>query len=143
MVGSSFPLKDIKDDTFASGILGDGFAMIPIEGKVYAPDDGEVLSLFPTKHVLGIRLENGLELLIHVGINTVNLEGQGFKNLVVQGSKFKQGDVLLEFDINKIKKAGLSVETAIIVVSDEKVIGSYYHPRLNYLDPVMAYQKEF
>ena len=92
--------------------------MIPIEGKVYAPDDGEVYHCFH-KHVLGIRLENGLELLIHVGINTVNLEGQGFKNLVVQGSKFKQGDVLLEFDINKIKKAGLSVETAIIVVSDE------------------------
>ncbi len=115
VTGKAVPLSEVSDEAFASGIMGVGFAVIPEEGKLYAPVDGTVVAFFPTGHALSILSEGGAEILIHVGMDTVNLNGDGFNKIVEQGAKVKKGDLLLEFDIEKIKAAGLPIETPMIV----------------------------
>ena len=120
--GTVKPLSEVKDEAFASGLLGKGIAIEPKEGKVIAPADGTLTTLFPTLHALGITTDSGAELLIHVGMDTVKLEGKHFKVRVKQGDKIKKGDVLLEFDINAIKKAGYSLETPVIITNFDKYL---------------------
>lgn len=120
--GTVKPLSEVKDEAFASGLLGKGIAIEPKEGKVIAPADGTLTTLFPTLHALGITTDSGAELLIHVGMDTVKLEGKHFKARVKQGDKIKKGDVLLEFDINAIKKAGYSLETPVIITNFDKYL---------------------
>lgn len=115
--GTVLPLSQAKDEAFAEGILGKGVVIEPTEGILYAPFDGTILSLFPTKHALGIVSNNGLELLIHVGLDTVQMEGDGFEAFLTQGDSFKVGQKLLEFDIEKIKKAGFSIQTPIVITN--------------------------
>lgn len=112
-------LSQASDDAFATGALGKGCVVIPAEGKVYAPFDGTILVMFPTGHAVGIVDENGCELLIHVGINTVQLNGKYFTSHVKVGDKVKKGQLLLEFDMDKIQEAGYCTDT-IIVVSNTK-----------------------
>lgn len=115
--GEIIDLSEIKDNTFASGMMGEGYAIIPDEGKVYAPFDGTCQMIFPTKHALGLKSNDGIELLIHVGLDTVSLNGEPFIAHIKDGETFKQGDLLLEFDIQKIRNAGLEIQTPIIVTN--------------------------
>ncbi len=120
--GTVKPLSEVKDEAFASGLLGKGIAIEPKEGKVIAPADGTLTTLFPTLHALGITTDSGAEILIHVGMDTVKLDGKYFKARVKQGNKIKEGDVLLEFDINAIRKAGYSLETPVIITNFDKYL---------------------
>lgn len=118
--GQLFPLSETPDEVFASGDMGLGVAIEPAEGKVYAPADGEITTFFPTGHAIGITTDNDVELLIHVGMNTVNLDGRGFTPKKKQGDKIKKGDLLLEFDITAIRNAGYPVITPVIVTNTEQ-----------------------
>ena len=113
----------MKDNTFASGILGEGCAVIPAEGKVYAPFDGVCENLFDTLHALGLRSGQGIEMLVHVGLETVTLNGAPFKAHISSGERFKKGDLLLEFDIEAIRKAGCEIQTPVIITNAEDLGG--------------------
>ena len=115
--GKLYPLSDAKDEAFASETLGKGALIQPINGKVYAPFDGTIVTLFPTKHAIGIVSDDGIEMLIHFGIDTVNLNGQYFTTFIEQGMKVKQGDLLLEADIEKIKVAGYETQVPVIITN--------------------------
>lgn len=115
--GKLYPLSDAKDEAFASETLGKGALIQPSNGKVYAPFDGTIVTLFPTKHAIGIVSDDGIEMLIHFGIDTVNLNGQHFTAFIEQGMKVKQGDLLLEADIEKIKAAGYETQVPVIITN--------------------------
>ena len=107
--------KKMQDDAFASGILGKGVAIVPEEGAVYAPVDGEISALFPTLHAIGIKADSGAEVLIHIGLNTVQLNGKGFDAKIKQGDRIKAGQLLLTFDKEMIEKEGYCMETPVII----------------------------
>lgn len=115
--GKSVSIKEVNDPTFSEEIIGKGIAIIPKEGKVYSPVDGKILTVFSTKHAIGIVNDNGVELLIHVGIDTVKLEGQYFDLKVSSGQEVHKGDLLLEFDIDAIKEAGYDIITPVVVTN--------------------------
>lgn len=115
--GKLYPLSDAKDEAFASETLGKGALIQPSNGKVYAPFDGTIVTLFPTKHAIGIVSDDGIEMLIHFGIDTVNLNGQHFTAFIEQGMKVIQGDLLLEADIEKIKAAGYETQVPVIITN--------------------------
>ena len=115
--GEVKPIEESSDAAFASGALGKGVVILPEEGKVYAPVTGTVTVLFPSLHAIGITSDAGVELLIHIGINTVQLNGEGFTAHIKQGDQIKQGQLLVEFDMNKIKEAGYSLETPVLVTN--------------------------
>lgn len=115
--GEVKPIEESSDAAFASGALGKGVVILPEEGKVYAPVTGTVTVLFPSLHAIGITSDAGIELLIHIGINTVQLNGEGFTAHIKQGDQIKQGQLLVEFDMNKIKEAGYSLETPVLVTN--------------------------
>lgn len=115
--GKLYPLSKAKDEAFASESLGKGALIQPSNGKVYAPFDGTIVTLFPTKHAIGIVSDDGIEMLIHFGIDTVNLNGQYFTTFIEQGMKVKQGDLLLEADIEKIKAAGYETQVPVIITN--------------------------
>ena len=118
--GKVIPLSEVPDATFASGVLGDGVGVKPAEGKVYAPFDCTVVTVFDTKHALGLETEDGLELLVHIGLETVSLRGEPFTAHVTAGQRVRRGDLLLEFDMEKIKAAGLVTVSPIIVTNPGK-----------------------
>ena len=110
-------MKDCSDPVFSAETLGKGCVILPENGKVYAPIAGTVTTVFPTKHAIGISGENGLEVLIHVGINTVNLDGKGFAMNIKQNDSVKEGQLLMTFDKEAIEKAGFSTEIPVIVTN--------------------------
>ena len=113
--GECIPIKEVKDPTFAEEILGKGIAIIPAEGKVYAPADGVVSTVFPTGHAVGVTTPDGVEISIHVGMDTVELKGQFFKTVVEADQKVKRGDLLLEADMEEISNAGYDTVTPMII----------------------------
>lgn len=113
--GEVVPLSEVPDETFASGVLGEGIGVRPSEGKVYAPFDGMVATVFDTRHAIGMADARGLELLIHIGVDTVTLQGAPFTAYVESGQKVKKGDLMMEFDIAQIEVAGLSPVSPVIV----------------------------
>ena len=117
IVGSIVDLKDVNDPVFSSNAMGQGIAVKPSEGVVYAPADAEVTIAFATGHAYGLKTENGAEILIHVGIDTVSMNGEGFNQQVAQGDKVKAGDVLGTFDATKIAAAGLDDTTMVSVTN--------------------------
>ena len=117
LAGTIVALEDTPDAVFASGAMGQGVAVEPSVGEVVAPADGVIRLLFPTNHAIGLATDEGAELLIHVGMDTVELDGKGFTAHVTQGSKVKKGQLLLSFDIEAIKEAGYPVTTPIIVTN--------------------------
>lgn len=118
--GKLIPMTEVPDKTFASKALGDGVAVIPEKGCVYAPFDGEVEMVYDTKHAIGLVREDGMEVLIHVGINTVELGGKYYTAKVSNGQKIKKGDLLLEFDMDEIAKAGYSLVTPVIITNSDE-----------------------
>jgi len=117
VAGEVVPLADVNDPVFSSGAMGQGLAIKPSEGVVYAPADAEVTIAFATGHAYGLKTSNGAEILIHVGIDTVSMNGEGFNHTVAQGDKVKAGDVLGTFDSAKIAAAGLEDTTMVIVTN--------------------------
>lgn len=119
MNGTVVPLPEVQDEAFATLVLGDGVAIEPSEGKLYAPADAEVDNLFDTHHAIGLVTNTGVEILLHIGINTVELAGKHFEAHVQVGQKVKKGDLLISFDIEAIKKAGYLCTTPMIVCNTE------------------------
>lgn len=117
--GKAVLMADVPDETFASDVLGVGAAVDPTEGKVVAPADGEVSTLFDTHHAIGLTLDNGMEMLIHVGINTVELNGEGYEAHVSEGDKVVRGQTLITFDIPLIKSKGFPVITPVIITNPD------------------------
>jgi PTS system beta-glucosides-specific IIC component len=120
--GEVKPLSEVKDAAFSSGALGKGIAIEPVEGKVIAPVDGVLTTFFPTGHALGITSNKGAEILIHVGMDTVQLEGKHFTPKAKQGDTVKAGDILLEFDVDAIKAEGYSLITPVIVTNSDQYL---------------------
>ena len=112
--GEIIPITEVEDKVFSEKLMGDGFAVKPSEGKVYAPFSGEITVAFPTGHAYGMKCDNGKEILIHVGMDTVELDGKGFTQHVKQGDRVKQGDLLCEVDLDFIKNSGKSTVTPVI-----------------------------
>ncbi len=115
--GKAIPLTEVPDETFAKGVLGLGAAIEPCEGKVVAPADGTVETIFDTKHAIGLSLKSGAEILIHVGINTVELGGEGYQAFVKEGDNVKKGQTLITFDMDFIKSKGYNLVTPVIVTN--------------------------
>ncbi|GGB06061.1 PTS glucose transporter subunit IIA [Macrococcus hajekii] len=121
ITGQYVAIENIPDPVFAQKMMGEGFGIEPSEGIVVAPIDGEVINVFPTKHAIGLKAANGVEVLIHVGLETVAMNGEGFTTKVNVGDKVSVGDELLEFDINLIKEKAASTISPVIITNGEVV----------------------
>ena len=119
MNGKMLLMNEVEDEVFASCALGDGAAIEPSEGKLFAPIDATVSNVFDTKHAIGLNTDDGLEILLHIGIDTVNLKGQFFEAHVKEGQQVKKGDLLVSFDMENIKKAGYKLTTPMILVNTD------------------------
>ncbi|AGT33826.1 PTS glucose transporter subunit IIA [Geobacillus genomosp. 3] len=117
--GTIVPLEDVPDPVFAQKMMGDGIAIDPADGDVVAPVDGEIVQLFPTKHAIGLRSEAGVELLIHVGIDTVSMNGEGFTAYVKAGDRVKRGERLLSVDFSLVRDKAKSAVTPIIITNGD------------------------
>ena len=113
--GKAVPLKEVSDPTFAEEMLGKGAAVIPEDGKFYAPADGEIGMVFDTLHAVSMTTDFGAEILIHIGLDTVKMKGEGFTGHVKAGDHVKKGDLLLEVDLEKVKAAGYDTITPVLV----------------------------
>ena len=122
MSGKVLELSTIKDEAFATGAMGKGIAIEPAVGKLVAPADGVVSAVFPTSHAIGISSNQGAELLIHIGMNTVKLKGEHFKVHVQEGDEVKAGDLLIEFDTDAIASKGYDLTTPIIVTNSDDFV---------------------
>lgn len=120
LTGAVTPLNLVNDPVFSSETMGKGIAIEPTEGKVFSPTNGVVSTIFPTGHAVGITSDEGVEILIHIGINTVELEGKHYLSHVKQGDQVNRGDILVSFDIDKIKDAGYDLITPIIITNSNK-----------------------
>ena len=118
--GKIIPLDKVEDEAFSKGILGEGIAFLPTEGKLFSPCDGKVESVFDTSHAINIKTDNGGEILLHVGLDTVKLKGLHFKVTVKEGAEVKRGDLLITFDINGIKKSGYKLTTPMVVTNSDE-----------------------
>ena len=113
--GKIIPLSEVQDEVFSNEIVGKGAAVVPEKGEVHAPSEGEIISIFDTGHALGIRTKDGIELLIHIGLNTVELKGKYFQIHAKEGDHVKKGDLLISFDMDAIRKAGYDITTPVLV----------------------------
>lgn len=125
MQGKRIELGDVQDVVFGSGVFGEGLAIVPSLGEVYAPVAGVVEAIFPTKHAITIRGNNGVEILIHIGINTVELNGQYYELQVRANDQVEAGDLLMKFDVDAIKKVGYDITTPVIFVNGEEFQKTY------------------
>ena len=119
LAGEVKELSQATDPVFAQGLMGRGVVIVPSQGELVSPVNGRVTVFFPTKHAIGILSDEGVEILMHIGMDTVNLEGKGFEGYVSQGDKVKVGDKLISFDIDMIKKAGYVTETPVIITNSD------------------------
>lgn len=119
--GQVIPIEDVPDDMFAEKMLGDGIAINPFDGQVVSPVEGEIVQVFPTKHAIGIRSKNGIEILIHIGLETVKLKGKHFEEHIKAGDHVQPGDPLITFDYEEVKKKAKSVITPVIITDSTHV----------------------
>ncbi|MFR5602410.1 MAG: PTS glucose transporter subunit IIA [Lachnospiraceae bacterium] len=119
MEGKCVKIQEVPDPTFGDEILGKGIAIIPTDGKVYAPADGEIAMVFDTKHAVSLITGDGAELLIHIGLETVSLNGEPFKAHVAAGDKVKKGDLLIEADLDMIQEKGCPIITPLVVCNSD------------------------
>ena len=140
--GEVIPMNEVPDDTFASGVLGDGVAILPSEGKIVAPADATVSMLPASRHAIGLTLDDGTELLIHIGINTVELNGEGFTALVREGDKVNKGQTILTFDPAYLTAHGYSIITPVIVTdgAHDLVPAPQAHTMISALAPLLTQQ---
>ena len=121
LTGSLVQLEEVPDPVFSQKMLGDGIAIMPTDGIVVAPFDAEIVQVFPTKHAIGLRGKSGVEVLIHIGLETVGLNGEGFETFIKQGDKVSKGDKLVKFDMNFINENASSLVTPITITNGEVV----------------------
>lgn len=132
--GKTVALSEVNDPTFSEGMLGQGVAVLPSEGKIYAPADGEISMVFDTRHAVSMISDDGVEILVHVGLDTVEMKGDGFEGHVQAGDKVKKGDLLLTVDLDKVKAAGYETITPMLVcntddyASVEGIVGNEVAP---------------
>ncbi|MCT8137155.1 PTS glucose transporter subunit IIA [Anaerobacillus sp. CMMVII] len=119
LTGKVKNLEDVPDPVFSQKMMGDGIAIEPIEGTVVSPVDGEIIQFFHTKHAIGIKSTTGLEILIHVGLETVTMKGEGFTGHVNEGDKVKVGDKLISFDLELIKEKAASTITPVVITNGD------------------------
>ncbi|MFD3158039.1 PTS glucose transporter subunit IIA [Haloimpatiens sp. FM7330] len=119
--GEIVDITKVNDEMFAQKLIGDGIAVIPSSNKIVAPCDGKIVQIFPTNHAFGITTKEGLEVLVHIGIDTVKLEGKGFKRIVEPETNVKKGDTIVEIDIDYIKSMGKDTITCLVITNMEKV----------------------
>ncbi|WP_027339116.1 PTS sugar transporter subunit IIA [Halonatronum saccharophilum] len=119
--GRVVKLSEVPDQVFSNKMVGDGLAIEPTEGLLVSPVEGVIRQIFPTKHAVGIETSEGLEILIHIGINTVDLNGEGFEKLAQEGDKVKAGDQLIKFDLDYIKENASSIITPILITNMDSV----------------------
>ncbi len=117
--GKTVAMKEVNDPTFSEEMLGKGIAILPSEGKIASPVDGTVDMVFDTKHAISMTSDSGIQILIHVGLDTVTLKGEPFKAHIESGQKVKTGDLLLEFDMEAIRSAGLETITPIVICNSD------------------------
>lgn len=117
--GKLLSLSEVKDEVFSSGAMGEGVAIEPSQGVLHAPADGRVVMTFPKGHAIGMKTKDGAEILMHIGMDKVNLQGKGFETLVAKGDEVKAGDELVKFDIDEIHSAGYVVTTPIVVTNSK------------------------
>ncbi len=121
VAGKVKTLKSLKDGVFSEKMMGDGVVIAPSEEKFYAPISGTLTTVFPTGHAYGITSKNGVSVLVHIGLDTVALKGEGFKPAVKQGQKIKQGELLCEVDLKFVAKKAPSTDTIMVVTPETKV----------------------
>src|SRR5690554_148418 len=121
IMGEVIELEEVPDPVFSEKMMGDGLAIIPTEGKVVAPCDGKIIHVFPTKHAMGMLTKEGIELLIHIGLETVNLKGKGFDSFVEANTEVKQGQLLISFDLKYVSENAKSLITPIVITNMNKV----------------------
>ena len=121
LTGSIVQLEEVPDPVFSQKMLGDGIAILPSDGIVVAPFEGEIVQVFPTKHAIGLRGKSGIEVLIHIGLETVALNGEGFETFIKQGDKVSKGDKLVKFDMDYINENASSLVTPITITNGEVV----------------------
>ncbi|MBF0715221.1 PTS sugar transporter subunit IIA [Gemelliphila palaticanis] len=119
--GKLVDLSEVPDPVFSQKMMGDGFAIFPSEGKVVSPVAGEVIQVFPTKHAVGIKTESGIEILIHIGLETVHMQGEGFEAHVQAGNVVSEGDILITFDLDLVKEKASSTVIPCIVTNMDSV----------------------
>lgn len=117
--GKYVKLEDIPDPVFAEKMMGEGFGVDPTDGEVVAPVAGTVMQVFPTNHAVGIKTNNGLEVLIHIGLETVAMEGKGFEGHVSEGDKVEKGDKLVTFDMDLVKSEANSTISPVIITNSD------------------------
>lgn len=120
LTGKVLPLSEVADQVFSSGAMGKGIAIEPEKGELLAPADGEITTIFPTGHAVGLTTTDGIEILMHIGMDTVELNGAGFETFVKQGDQVKAGDLLVKFDIDAIRAAGYSTVTPIVITNTDQ-----------------------
>ncbi|WJE16653.1 glucose-specific PTS transporter subunit IIBC [Halobacillus sp. ACCC02827] len=118
--GKIMPITEVPDQVFSGKMMGDGFAMEPEDGKIVSPINGKVLNVFPTKHAIGLQADNGTEILIHIGIDTVGLKGEGFTDRIAEGDEVKQGQTMMEVDLDFVKENAPSIVTPIVFTNLEE-----------------------
>jgi PTS system glucose-specific IIA component len=121
VTGRLVPIEEVPDPTFAEKMLGDGVAIVPSEGVVVAPMDSEVISIFSTKHAIGLKTKQGLEILIHIGLDTVNMHGEGFEAFVEVGDKVAAGTKLISFSIELIQQKATNIITPVVITNPDVV----------------------
>lgn len=118
--GKLISIKEVPDVTFSEEMVGKGMAIIPEENEIYSPVEGKITTVFITGHAVGITTKEGIDLLIHIGMDTVNLKGEGFEVKVKDGKHIKPGDLLLVVDFDKLKEKGYSLETPVIICNPDQ-----------------------
>lgn len=138
--GTVIPLESVPDEVFASKALGDGVAIYPNTGNLYSPVNGKVSTLFSTKHALGIISVDGMEILLHIGIDTVTMDGDGFESYINIGEEVKAGQLLIKFDISKIKNYGLN-PCVMVIVTNLQAVGEIVieeRDKVNFLQKIVS-----
>lgn len=119
--GKLISIEDVEDPVFSQKMMGDGFAVIPTDGNIYSPVEGKVMSVFPTKHAVGISLDNGIEVLVHMGLDTVELDGKPFKTTVTEGQELTKGTKISEVDLQGLADAGKNNAMVVVFTNMDKV----------------------